>query len=103
MVEPETSRSPEELIDVVPVCPTRRELALNIEAKRFVEDELVNIAVEGVVPPIGVLLIVPPDIVRSSATLPSARVPVQPRANWWLPVPEVIVRVTFVSSTSENV
>lgn len=55
---------------------------MNIWAKRFVEDELVNTAVEGVTAPIGVLLIVPPDIVRSSATLPSARVPVQPRANW---------------------
>jgi hypothetical protein len=82
VVEPETNRSPEELIDVVAVCPTLRELAENICANRFVEDELVNIAVEGVVPPIGVLLIVPPEIVRSSATLESARVPVQPKANW---------------------
>ncbi len=82
VVEPETSRSPEELIDVVAVCPTLKLLAVKIEAKRLVEVELVNIAVEGVVPPIGVLLIVPPDIVKSSATLASARVPVQPRENW---------------------
>ena len=61
-------------------------VAVRVEAKSvvdvaFVEVDLVNTPVLGVLPPIGVLSITPPLIVKLSATRESANVPDQPMVN----------------------
>lgn len=54
--------------------------------------DLVKMAVEADDSPIGVLLMMPPEIVRSFATLESARVPNQTGVNVCISPEEVIVR-----------
>lgn len=63
----------------------------------FVVVLLVNTAVFGVVAPMGELLIVPPFMVRSSATRPSASVPLHVGVNVCTLPLEVMVRPIFVS------
>ena len=63
----------------------------------FVEVELVKTAVDAVFAPIGVLSIVPPEIVRLSATRESARVPIQVGVKVWVSPLEVMIRPMFVS------
>ena len=62
-----------------------------------------KIAVDAVDAPIGELLIVPPDIVKLSATLLSAKVPVKEGAKVWTFPAEVIVRTMFVSEVVAKV
>ncbi len=76
--------------------------------KRFVEVALVEvesvkIAVEAEVAPIVVLFIVPPEMVKLSATLASAKVPVHVGVKVWVFPDEVIVRPMFVSDEVANV
>lgn len=58
---------------------------------------LVKIAVDAEEAPIGVLLMVPPLMVRSSATRASARVPVQVGVKVWVSPAEVMVNPMLVS------
>ena len=63
----------------------------------------VNTAVDAVVAPIGELFIVPPEMVRLSATLLSAKVPVNEGEKVCTFPTEVIVRTMFVSLVVANV
>jgi len=64
---------------------------------------LVNTPVEGVDAPIGVLLMVPPEMVRLSATRASANVPVQVEVYVSVSPEPVIVSPMFVSEVVANV
>ena len=72
---PETNKCVELTAPKLAAVPNRfvEEAAkkLVLVANKLVEVILVKIPVDGVVPPIGVLLIVPPEIVRPSTTLAS--------------------------------
>ncbi len=82
----ESVANPVDVIFPVEKRVEKRLVLLAVVAKKLVEVELVEVdkvktAVEGVEAPIGVFSIVPPDTVKLSATLESARVPVQPIVN----------------------
>ncbi len=86
----------------------KRLVKVPVVANRFVEVaevevERVKTAVEAVVAPIEVLFIVPPEIVKLSATLASAKVPVQVGVKVCTSPLEVIVRPMFVSDEVANV
>jgi len=65
--------------------------------KREVVVAWVKMAVEGVEAPMGVLLIVPPEMVRSSATRASAKVPNQVGVKVWVSPTEVMVKRRLAS------
>ncbi len=81
----------------VEVAETTSVVAANVVEVALVEVALVNTAVEGVVAPMGELLMVPPSMVRSFATRLSASVPVNEGAKVKVPPELVTERRMLVS------
>ena len=89
-----------ERLKVLPPRVKRELKRLVLEAvveKREVVVAWVKMAVEGVEAPMGVLLIVPPEMVRSSATRASAKVPNQVGVKVWVSPTEVMVKRRLAS------
>ena len=78
-------------------------VAFSNVAKKLVEVALVKIPVEGVLAPMGVLSIVPPEMVRLSATRASAKVPLNVGVKVCVEPDETILIPMLVSEVVANV